>query len=118
MLVDNTKKKFSISMITDKPRKSVIKIDSRYEFHAPKYFDFQKEQEFIEKNKNLFNEEYIDPWFFIDHKNEPLKAAIQINENEMINVIGKNEESKPSIDELLKMHNDKVNKKRKVNLIY
>ena len=35
-------KKFSISKITDNPRRSVIVKDSKYEFNAPKFLDFSK----------------------------------------------------------------------------
>lgn len=38
----NLNRKFSISKIKDNTRKSVIKIDSKYEFNAPKYFDFNR----------------------------------------------------------------------------
>jgi hypothetical protein len=36
------KRKFSISKIKENPRKSVVVIDPRYEFNAPKYIDFTK----------------------------------------------------------------------------
>ena len=51
----NINRKFSISKIKDNPRKSVVKVDSKYEFNAPKYFDFSKlndlDEEDIWRNK-------------------------------------------------------------------
>jgi hypothetical protein len=33
-------RKFSISLIKGNPRKSIFKHDSKYEFDAPKFYDF------------------------------------------------------------------------------
>jgi hypothetical protein len=37
--------KFSISKIKENPRKSVVVIDPKYEFNAPKFFDFSLKAE-------------------------------------------------------------------------
>jgi hypothetical protein len=42
-------RKFSVFKIKDASRKSVVTKDSKYEFNAPKYFDFSKPDEQIKK---------------------------------------------------------------------
>lgn len=50
--VSVNKRKFSISMVKDK-RKSLFRKDPKYEFDAPKFFDFSKEEQ-EEKQKYFY----------------------------------------------------------------
>lgn len=174
----NFNRKFSLSKIRDNPRKSVVVIDSRYEFNAPKYYDFKKRKENIEdkensnnsenddkistnKRKSLiennfkYNEDYIDPWFFIDHRKAAQIAAKSKRNsssvNNDLNSIGRSQHQNTnnnldqpnnkyisnknrnsalqteitnidpsekiySIDEMIKMHNEKLVRKRKFSV--
>lgn len=60
-----SKTKFSISQIRNE-RKSVFKVDRRYEFNAPKFYDFSHTVE------ETLDENWIDPWFSIDHDRSTL----------------------------------------------
>jgi hypothetical protein len=52
-MTDNIKsKKLSMPNLNYNPRKSVLKKDSKFEFDAPKYYDFYKID--IEKEKKFY----------------------------------------------------------------
>jgi hypothetical protein len=53
MTEDIFKRKFSISKLNENPRKSVVVIDSKYEFNAPKYIDFTKD---MERDNQIYNQ--------------------------------------------------------------
>ena len=65
-------KKYSISKTNEDNRKSIVKLDKKYEFKAPKFIDFTNYLEINNKEYYfiLNISEYIDPWFLIDHSNE------------------------------------------------
>lgn len=66
----------------------------------------------------MFSEEYIDPWFFIDHRQTNIVKSVTngsgLNEEIKVNIrniSGKGKE----ITDMLRLHNDKF-KKRKVRI--
>ena len=81
------------------------------EFDAPKFYDFD--------NNNNSNLEEIDEWFKLDHSKEamPEPIALQqkftyVNKSSSQNDEEKTKEEETKLDELIKLHNEKIRKRK------
>ena len=87
------------------------------EFNAPKYFDFT--------NEKSFNLEDIDKWFETDHTKQ--QCVPQISTQQKITFFSKNncqndqekfKEDETKLDELIKLHNEKIRKRKVYKFLF